>query len=128
MKKLILFSVLFLVALYFATAQKNNLLKPTDSVEVVKFDSTQSIQEFLLHWNAWYSTCGEEGLLLVNQGRTLGVSVVNEFKDLPAPVTQEAVKQWTDKIDLLFGGLGSIATVVLTFLLSLFKKRPNGDG
>ena len=43
---------------------------------------------------------------------------------MPPPTTQEAVKQWTDKIDMVFGGLGSILVALLTYLLSLFKKDP----
>ena len=85
---------------------------------------SSSVADYLARFNAWNERCGKEGLALIKEGKGMGIDVVKEFKDLPPPTTQEAVKQWTDKIDMVFGGLGSILVALLTYLLSLFKKDP----
>jgi hypothetical protein len=129
MKKVSIFLVL-ITAYTFAFGQKTLVAPGTKTVTVetdtAYVDSIQSVQEFLIQFSAWKATCGDEGLMLIEQGRKMGLNVVQEFKDLPTPTTQEGVKQWVDKIDILFGGLGSIVTMLLTFALSLFKKDPAG--
>lgn len=131
MKKKILL-LLLITAYTFAIGQKTLVAPKESTIKVqtdtgkVYVDSAQSVQEFLIQFQAWKNQCGEEGLALIQQGRNMGLNVVQEFKDLPDPTTQEGVKAWTEKIDVLFGGLGSIAVAVLTFFLSLFKKDPTG--
>jgi hypothetical protein len=135
MKKTFLAFCLLITAYTFCTAgqpAKNELVAPTDTETVAEqvadaaTDTTkQSLEEYLMHFSAWASTdCAKEGLALIAQGRDLNVSLVNEFKDLPTPTTEEGIKAWTDKISTLVGGLGSVLVVLLTWALSLFKKDP----
>ena len=103
-------------------AEQPKTLLNTDTVQAT-IDSS-SVADYLARFNAWNERCGKEGLALIKEGKGMGVDVVKELKELPPPTTQEAVKQWTDKIDMVFGGLGSIVVALLTYVLSLFKKDP----
>ena len=103
-------------------AEQPKTLLNTDTVQAT-IDSS-SVADYLARFNAWNERCGKEGLALIKEGKGMGVDVVKELKELPPPTTQEAVKQWTDKIDMVFGGLGSIVVALLTYALSLFKKDP----
>lgn len=128
MKKTIVLSILALFTFYFVGAQTEALVAPTTTV--VKLDSNQTgldtvqIAQYLTLVNAWFKGCGADGLALFKQGKQLGVNTKELFKDLPLPTTSEGVTAWTDRINLIFGGLGSVIVAILTFVLSLFKKDP----
>ncbi len=126
MKKIIVILTLALFTSYFVGAQE--LASPTTTI--VKLDSNQAgidtvqIAQYLTLVNRWFAGCGADGLILFKQGKELGVNVKDIFKDLPLPTTQEGVAAWTNRISVVFGGLGSIVVALLTFALSLFKKNP----
>ena len=131
-KTIVLFFALF--TFYFVNAQQpNTLIDPTKTTVIVLDSSKQTttfdtaaITEYFTLVNAWFSGCGADVLALFNRGKQLGVNTKDIFKDLPLPTTQEGITAWVDRIDLLVGGIGSVLVPVLTLLLSLFKKDPEG--